>query len=730
MNIFPADRYGYDFIPAEYLPKGLKGADTQGVNEYWLRNAQQAEIFSKKPDSWRHLKPEEIEALKQNRNNCSNWDNFLVSEQFDPSLIRDSSFYGLVRIGALKNVLLKHNDFCVPAGIRNSVIISCDIGDDTAIQNCAYISHYIIGNNCILSKIDEMQTTNHAKFGNGVIKDGESEDVRVWIDVMNEAGGRSILPFDTMIAADAYLWAVYRDDTAMTNKLAEITQKQYGNLRGSYGVVGSGSTIKSCSIIKDTAIGNCAYIKGANKLKNLTIHSSEEEPTQIGEGVELVNGIVGYACSVFYGAKAVRFVIGRNSSLKYGARLIHSVLGDNSTVSCCEMLNNLIFPVHEQHHNNSFLIASLIEGMSNMAAAATIGSNHNSRANDGEIRAKRGFWPGLAVSLKHSSVFSSFVIIAKGEYPSELNIPFPFALVNNNVHKNRLEVMPAYFWLHNLYALERNSWKSKNRDKRKVKNQRIETDYLAPDTAEEIIHALSILDGWLGESGYSAQDMTGMDGGHVRVILCRHLEHSKRGQVIIKPLESIAGYRQMLRYYAVKTLVDFFDSHTELDYQGFLELLGLPSPNERVKEWTNIGGQIVPSFRIDELRNNIREGEIKNWDDVHRIYNHWDEAYPFDKCSHAWSVLAFLRESEQAPSVAAFKTEISLLRETRRWIDKQIYESRAKDFRSSFKKATYRNAAEMEKVLGKPGDNPFILVVQKETAVFLEMIERVIARLR
>jgi len=729
MNILPADRYGYDFIPAEYLPKDLQGSNTSGVNEYWLRNAQQAELFSKKPDSWRHLKTDEIETLKKNRNNCSNWDNLLVSEQFDPSLIRDSSFYGLVRIGALKNVLLKHNDFCVPAGIRNSVIISCDIGDDTAIQNCAYISHYIIGNNCILSKIDEMQTTNHAKFGNGVIKDGESEEVRVWIDVMNEAGGRSILPFDTMIAADAYMWAAYRDDTAMTDKLAEITQKQYGSLRGNYGTIGSGSTIKSCSIIKDTAIGNCAYIKGANKLKNLTIHSSAEEPTQIGEGVEMVNGIVGYACSVFYGAKAVRFVIGRNSSLKYGARLIHSVLGDNSTVSCCEMLNNLIFPVHEQHHNNSFLIASLIQGMSNMAAAATIGSNHNSRANDGEIRAKRGFWPGLAVSLKHSCVFASFVIIAKGEYPSELNIPFPFALVNNNVHKNRLEVMPAYFWLHNLYALERNSWKSKSRDKRKVKNQRIETDYLAPDTAEEIVNALSILNGWLGESGFSAQDMTGMDGGHVRIILCRHLEHSKRGQVIIKPLEAIAGYRQMLRYYAVKTLADFFDSHPELDYQGLLELLGPPAPKERIKDWTNIGGQIVPSFRVDELRKNIREGEIKNWEEIHRIYGHWDEAYPFDKCSHAWSTLAILRHTEEAPSAAAFKTELSLVRETRRWIDKQIYESRAKDFHSSFKKATYRNIAEMEKVLGKPDENPFIRIVHKESGVFFEMIERVIKRI-
>ena len=58
--------------------------------------------------------------------------------------------------------------------------------------------------------------------------------------------------------------------------------------------------------------------------------------------------------------------MGDHCNLKCGARLINSVLGDNSTVSCCEMLSNLIFPGHEQHHNNSFLIAACIKGQSNM----------------------------------------------------------------------------------------------------------------------------------------------------------------------------------------------------------------------------------------------------------------------------------------------------------------------------------------------------------------------------
>jgi len=711
----PSVRYGHDFIPEAFLP--------QGKDEYWLRNSQQEQKH------WRALKPGEIEILKGNGNYCADWNSFLVVDPFEPALIRNSNFYGLVRLGSLRNILLKHHDFCVPSGIRGSTIISCDIGDDVAIQDCAYISHYIIGDGCILSRVDEMQTTNHAKFGNGAIKDGESEDVRVWIDVMNEAGGRSILPFDDMIAADAFLWAAFRDDTLLVEKLKDITQERYGGVRGRYGTIGRGSVIKSCSIIKDTAVGEHAYIKGANKLKNLTVLSSYDEPTQIGEGVELVNGIVGYNCHVFYGAKAVRFVIGRNCNLKYGARLIHSVLGDNSTVSCCEILNNLIFPVHEQHHNNSFLIASLIQGQSNIAAAATIGSNHNSRANDGELRAKRGFWPGLAVTLKHPCSFASYVIIAKGEYPSELRIPLPFSLVANNAHRNRLELSPAYFWLHNLYALERNSWKSKARDRRVVKIQQFETDYLAPDTVEEIISGLSLLEGWLAGAGYSQTDLSGIDGIHhdIRVIPCRYLEHSKRGQVIKHPLRAIAAYRQMLRWYAVKNIAIFLDERPSLDYSGLCSLLG--GTGKRVSDWVNMGGQLTPAFRVDELRREIGQGKYKNWDEIHNVYALWQKEYPLDKARHAWSVFAMLNGEMSHENKSFLKLEFASAVEIKRWMSEQIYNSRAKDHLNPFRKATFRNEAEMEQVLGGAGDDSFVHLALKEGKDFEELALRVMARL-
>ena len=411
LTIVPRENIGRNFIPSEYLP--------EGKDEYFQRNKQ----VVPPEKGWRHLQSDEIERLVKNDNTADDWDDLLVTDDFNPRLIKNTKFYGLVRIGRLRNVVLQHHDLRVPAGITDSLVISCDIGDDVAIHNVHYLAHYIIGNNCVLFNIQEMHTTDHAKFGNGIVKEGEPENVRTWLDLMNETGCRRVLPFDGMITADAYLWSKYVDDFALQENLIKITQNSMDNHRGYYGTTGDRCVIKNSLILKDVKIGSDCYIKGANKIKNLTINSSEKEPTQIGEGVELVNGIIGYGCHIFYGCKAVKFILGNNSNLKYGARLINSFLGDNSTISCCEVLNNLIFPAHEQHHNNSFLVASVVMGQSNIAAGATIGSNHNSRANDNEIQAGRGFWPGLCTSLKHSSRFASFVLLSKADYPAELDIP-------------------------------------------------------------------------------------------------------------------------------------------------------------------------------------------------------------------------------------------------------------------------------------------------------------------
>lgn len=706
---YDAQLLGYDFIEPEFVPEGM--------DEYYLRYQQKAQ------NGFRKLTGQEVDMLVRNGNMSDNWDTVLVDAPFNPGLVRNCIFFGLVRIGKLEPQCLEYHDLRLPVGLYNSMIISSDIGDNVAIHNVGYLSHYIIDDETILFNINEMETSPKAKFGNGLIKDGETEDKRLWMEICNENGGRKVLPFNGMLTSDAYLWSKFRDDALLMERFREITEISFSRQRGFYGRVGRGCVIKNTKSIKDVKVGNSTYIKGANKLKNLTINSCDESSTQIGEGVELVNGIIGYGCKVFYGVKAVRFVMGVNSSLKYGARLINSYLGENSTISCCEVLNSLIYPSHEQHHNNSFLIAATVQGQTNIAAGATIGSNHTSRANDGEIVAKRGFWAGLSTTLKHNSRFASFTILAKANYLHSLDIKYPFALIANNETKNRLEIIPAYWWRYNMYAIERNTWKFVKRDNRKVVGQQFEYHHLAPDSVSEVLWAIRNLKILIGleaqktvsndEDAIEAANKAIAEGFKPEAITTTSLgfESSKRETYVKKPVEAVVAYQDMVKYYALNVFLEYMKQSGK----SIGDILSL-SYCDIEKEWINLGGQIVKASFVDDLKRKVKEYELNSWNDIHAEYHSQDATYLEDKVRYALYALGQLSEGVAINDDYIYNLAIEG-RALALYIKEQIYKSRLKDYQDPFRKMLYENDEEMECVIGKMDDNEFIgySVLQYET---------------
>lgn len=723
----PIRSIGYDFVEARYLP--------EGKDEYHLRNLQ-----CRNGINYRNLTAYEIEVLVRNNNTSDDWNRLLVSDDFNPELVKHCKFFGLVRIGKLEPVALEYHNVTMPVGLYNSTIISCDFGDNVVINNVNYMSHYIIGSETMIINIHELHTTDHSKFGNGIIKEGEEEAVRIWLEVCNENGGRKILPFNGMLPGDAYLWSKYRDDHTLMNKFQEFTEKKFDKQRGYYGKVGDRCVIKNTSIIKDVWIGDDAYIKGANKLKNLTINSSFEAPTQIGEGCELVNGIVGFGCRIFYGVKAVRFIMASHSQLKYGARLINSYLGNNATISCCEVLNSLIYPAHEQHHNNSFLCAATVMGQSNMAAGATIGSNHNSRAADGEIVAGRGFWPGLCVSLKHNSRFATFALIAKGDFPAELNIPLPFSLVSNDVTNNKLVVMPAYWFMYNMYALARNAYKYIDRDKRTEKIQHIEYDFLAPDSVNEIFDALHLLEKFAAqaddkknntrtpEEDLASKGKTLLEDPGTGIqrleIADSSFEATNRPTCIAKAPEAYRIYKELVVYYGITNMLAYMQTKHLTSFQELKEVL--PQDAQRL-QWKNIGGQLLPEPSFQTLIHGIKDGTISSWEEVHGFYRENGSLYKEQKFQHAFASLLEVR----GIGAADFTPEVfaQLLQEavaTKEWMTKNIYQSRAKDYQSEFRKMVYDNEQEMVEVVGRLEDNAFIQQQQEELEVFRKQAQSIV----
>ncbi len=364
-----------------------------------------------------------------------------------------------------------------------------------------------------------------------------------------------------------------------------------------------------------------------------------------------------------------------------------------------------------------------------MAAGATIGSNHNSRANENEIQAGRGFWPGLCTSVKHSCRFASFVLLSKADYPAELNIPLPFSLLNNNTSKDQLEVMPAYWWMYNMYALARNSWKFQNRDKRVHKIQNIEFETFAPDTIEEIFTARTLLEIWTAKASLGQKAVTINEQDLVATgrnilsgsgeetdgleVLGENMENSRRKVLILKPKQAYDAYGDILHYYATKNLMAYMSSHSKATFSMICKDL----KNKRRREWVNLGGQIMERGDVDKLRSDIGSGKLKSWKEIHARYDDLLTKYTIDKQKHAFATLCELYETENLTKtqlVSAMDKSVII----QKYICDQVYSSRQKDFENPYRQATFRNMDEMKAAFGTLEDNSFIIQVRRETKEF------------
>lgn len=689
----------------------------------------ESELHSK---SYRKLTPAEITQLEKNQNTSNDWEQVHVSAHFSPDLIHHCSFFGPVYIGQLLPGFLEQDGFHAPIGLWHSTIIRCVLGDQVSIQDVKYLENYVIGNECLLFDVAELRSEENARFGEGV----EQAD-RFWLEVGNENGARKILPFVGMLPADAFLASKFRADRDLQQGFVQITERSSRANQIGLGRIDAKTTIKHCQVIHNTNIGSHAFLQGVNQLKNVTVQSSAGEPTLIDSDIQVINSIIGRGNRLVHSVTALEVVTGTNCQLKTGARVMQTFLGDNSTIACCEVLSNLIFPFHEQHHNNSFLIATTIQGQSNIAAGATIGSNHNSRAADGEIFARRGFWAGLCTSFKHNCKFGSFTLAAKGDYPYEMNISLPFSLISLKDNSPQLQILPAYWFIYNMYALARNAWKFKARDKRKVKQQNIEFDYLAPDTAEEMLSALGELQWAVGMSAFTDAPPTNEQArelgkklldANYPVIKTRTItlpNQVNRGYaLILKIQEAYDAYYEMLQFYCLRTIIDAL-----VEQQIPLAELLATTPRQADRKWWNLGGQLMPDSDVKEILQKIKSNQYPNWEAVHQAYHEKWENYPAQKLAHALQTLQTLLETElDTLSTERWKSLLISASEIQDQISRRVRESREKDFIDPFLQTMFESPDEMRAVIGDINDVAFVKEMDELAVSFREVVQGVMAR--
>ena len=143
---------------------------------------------------YRQLTQEEINILESRGCKAQDWDLITVAPGFDPCYIRNTSFYGDVRIGYFSKEIEVSKGFVKHSGIKSTTLRNVTIGNDCLIENIGnFINNYTIGDGCYISNVNTIETTEGATFGEGNL-----------ISVLNEVGDGNVMLFDGLTSQLAH----------------------------------------------------------------------------------------------------------------------------------------------------------------------------------------------------------------------------------------------------------------------------------------------------------------------------------------------------------------------------------------------------------------------------------------------------------------------------------------------------------------------------------------------
>ena len=196
----------------------------------------------------------------------------------------------------------------------------------------------------------------------------------------------------------------------------------------------------------------------------------------------------------------------------------------------------------------------------------------------------------------------------------------------------------------------------------------------------------------------------------------------KFGATIHKPVQAYKMYRKIVKYFATRSLMEYCKSvgGEYLTVELIKQIRELPL----FTEWECVGGQIIPSQKVQELFAKIKDGSIDDWQSVHNYYDECQAEYEKHKVRYALYLLEKLysrpiedftfdlyRNISDDVTVCAYD------------IYNAAFGSREKDYTDYYRNMTYRSKKEMDAVIGPLQDNSFLTGLRKDTAAFTAEIK-------
>lgn len=657
-------------------------------------------------DKLKSLSKKQIEQLENQGCLCANWSRIKVSDNFIAERVRNVRFVGDVELGTFaENVEIGSGK--VPSGVYNALIINSRIEDNVYINNVrGHISNYIIREKALLEGIGILELNGQSSFGNGV-----------QVSVINENDGRAIPICAELSCQTAYLAAIYRANTKLTEKLRGIILEFAEKSKSKAAIIESNAKLINCGVIRNVYIGEFAIVEGVDNLDNGSILSCRQDPVKVGAAVKAVNFIIGCGSKVENGVILRNSFVGQGCEIMEGFCCEDSVFFANCLMSRGESFSIFAGPFTVSHHKATLLIASIFSFYN--AGSGTNQSNHMYKLgpmHQGVV--ERGCKNGSGSYFLWPARIGAFTLI-KGRVCSNSDtsdLPFSYLLGYETG-----DILIPGISLSSVGTIrDAKKWAKRERRKCSDKLDFVNTDILSPYTMNKVRRGIRALK--------SLEDRVRVELEYVQYRGVKiGLSWLDRGKKI---------YQTVLDKFLGDCLIERLTSNDFSDESQLRQILK-PKTDYGNGEWVDIGGMYAPKEAVNDIISQICDDKLKTLKDIRAGFGEIFDKYP----EYCWNWAAALLEDKLgAPIEKAKKDDILNLidtwhKETEKWYGIVLDDAR-KEFSESAMKGYGLDGdkkwqlKDFNAVRGEYDDNKFVKQINLEIQEVKHLSESVSEKVR
>ena len=537
---------------------------------------------------YRQLTQEEIEVLERNSCWAEDWNRVMVAEEFRPYSFHRVIFYGDIRLGSFDKQVEVTKGFTKHSGINDATLRNVTVGNDCLIEKIGnFINNYTIGDNCYISNLSTMETTEGATFGEGHL-----------ISVLNEMGDGNVILFHDLNSQLAAFMVKHFKDKVLRDNITRLVNEEIRFTQPERGTLGNGVKIINTKEITNTVVKDDCEINGAARLSDCTIMSSKDASVYIGTGVICENSIISNGCSITNSVKMQESYVGEACQITNGFTAEASVFFANSFMANGEACAAFCGPFSASHHKSSLLIGGEFSFYN--AGSNTNFSNHAYKMGPmhyGTLERGSKTASGAYV-LMPAKIGAFSVCFGKlMNHPDMRCLPFAYLLA----YGETMYIVPG----RNIttVGLYRDIKKWPKRDRRAPSSRKsiINFDWLSPFTVGEIVQGKKILEN-LRQAG----------GNNVS-------SYNFQEYII-----NASSLKKGIKYYDIALRIYMGAVLKRAVKGGFL---GKPSSSIGEGTWNDLSGLLLPATEEQKLIDDIKNGNIESVKDILERFRDIDAHY-------------------------------------------------------------------------------------------------------